>query len=122
MPAGGSAIILGSRAYRQGRDVSTLDLPQHLYTCADCQRPSPTGCREHPDAGVRVTPTLLHADFVAFTQACRLAGRRIPGDDAIWDRLESVTDTAGTNREAIENAISALTEYSAANIGREVDS
>jgi hypothetical protein len=86
--------------------MSTLDLPQQLYVCRTCAK---TGiCEEHPEAGIRIEPTLLYADFQAFMDASRVAGRMLPSDDQVWDYLESHTDCAATNRIAIENAIKAV--------------
>jgi hypothetical protein len=89
--------------------MSSLDCAQHIFLCADCRCPAPSGeCREHPGAGVHTEPTLLYADFQAFMDASRVAGRMLPSDDQVWDSLESHTDCASTNREAIENAIRAV--------------
>ncbi len=86
--------------------MSTLDMAQHHYRCRVCRWPSVTGtCMAHPEAGSAVEPTLLYADFQAYMTALSVAHAPMPSDADVWDRLESCTDTAPTNREAIDNAI-----------------
>ena len=91
--------------------MSTLDLPQHVYVCTCGARGSavleccPSGAFK---ASVKAEPTLLRADFEAEMTALSLAVHPMPSDDEVWDYLESHTDTAPTNREAIHNAIRAV--------------
>ncbi len=88
--------------------TSTLDLPQHRYVCSPCGGPlnGILRCVDHPNGRVAVEPTLLRADFEAYVAELKAAhGSDVPPSWAIWDRLESCTDTAPSNREAIDNAI-----------------
>ncbi len=97
--------------------VSTLDLPQSLYVCRTCGKPaiqhavsrgSITACADeaHHEGGMRIEPTLLYADFALYMERLIAQhGRAVPDLFGVWDRLESCTDTAPSNREAIDNAI-----------------
>ncbi len=85
--------------------MSSLDLPQHLYYCRLCDRTITSGVCQHEPEYLSPTPTLLYADFQAYMTALSLAFDPMPRDADVWDRLESCTDTAPTNREAIDNAI-----------------
>ncbi len=95
--------------------MSSLDLPQHRFVCSGCNLtalldgqhrkcsgPGRPCCCSRP---VKVEPTLLYADFQAYVTALSLAFDPMPRDADVWDRLESCTDTAPSNREAIDNAI-----------------
>ncbi len=88
--------------------MSTLDMPQHIYVCTACgARSSSVVLASYACAheSTHIEPTLLYADFQAYMTALSLAHQPMPSDADVWDRLESCTDTAPTNREAIDNAI-----------------
>ncbi len=96
--------------------MSSLDLPQHRFVCSGCNLtalldgqhrkcsgPGRPCCCSRP---VKVEPTLLFADFVSYMDALRVDhGPDVPSKADVWDRLESCTDTAPSNREAIDNAV-----------------
>lgn len=89
--------------------MSTLDLPQHIFICSECGAEDGDAVMcPHEPASMKVVPTLTKADFMAYMTAVSLAVHPMPSDDDVWHRLETVTDTAPTNREAIDNAIRAV--------------
>jgi hypothetical protein len=89
--------------------MSTLDLPQYVYSCRACgaEGADAISCG-HELANVGPVPTLTYRDFAEYMTAVSLAVHPMPSDEDVWDRLESQTDTAATNREAIDNAIRAV--------------
>jgi hypothetical protein len=89
--------------------MSTLDMPQAVFVCKVCgaREVDAIFCDHSPD-GCEIEPTLTYADFQEYITAVSLTVHPMPSDAEVWDYLESHTDTAATNREAIDNAIRAV--------------
>ncbi len=87
--------------------MTSLDLPQNLYLCSNCGAEDGDavmcGC---PADALECVSTLTYRDFEAhYAQQSRLS--LLPDPFDVFDRLERVTDSADSNRQAIDNAIRA---------------